>query len=116
MAVQPLDDRILIKPLDAEEKTAGGIVLPDTAKEKPMQATVIAVGTGKLLKDGTRAKSALAVGNTVLFGKYAGDEIKIDGESHLILREDETVHFFLVESSTDKRMHTLEAASSGGKM
>ena len=91
MKFTPLNDRLLVKRTEPETTSAGGIIIPDNAKEKPMQATVIAVGTGKLLKDGTRAKSALAVGNTVLFGKYAGDEIKIDGESHLILREDEVL-------------------------
>lgn len=89
MAVQPLDDRILIKPLDAEEKTAGGIVLPDTAKEKPQRGTVIATGPGKLLDSGKRSELSVKAGDTVLFGKYAGTEIKIDGTEHQIMRESE---------------------------
>ena len=91
MKFTPLNDRLLVKRTEPETTSAGGIIIPDNAKEKPMQATVIAVGTGKLLKNGSRRKSALEAGNTVLFGKYSGDEIKIDGESHLILREDEVL-------------------------
>lgn len=89
MAVQPLDDRVLIKPLEAELKTAGGIVLPDTAKEKPQRGKVIATGPGKLLDSGARAPLTISEGDTVLFGKYAGTEIKIDGVEHQIMRESE---------------------------
>jgi chaperonin GroES len=89
MAIKPLDDRVLIKRLEAEEKTAGGIVLPDTAKEKPQRGRVVAVGTGKLLEDGKRAQLSVRPGDTVLFGKYAGTEIKINGEEHTIMRETE---------------------------
>ncbi len=91
MKFTPLNDRLLVKRTEAETTSAGGIIIPDNAKEKPMQAEVIAVGTGKLLKDGTRQASALKAGDNVLFGKYSGDEIKIDGEAHLILREDEVL-------------------------
>lgn len=91
MKFTPLNDRILVKRTEADTMSSGGIIIPDNAKEKPLQAEVIAIGTGKLLKDGTRSTSALAVGNTVLFGKYSGDEIKINGEAHLILREDEVL-------------------------
>ena len=91
MKFTPLNDRLLVKRTEAETTSTGGIIIPDNAKEKPMQAEVIAVGTGKLLKDGTRRESVLLVGNIVLFGKYSGDEIKIDGEAHLILREDEVL-------------------------
>ena len=87
--VKPLDDRVLIKRLEAEERTAGGIVLPETAKEKPQRGRVVAVGVGKLLNDGGRSKLAVKAGDTVLFGKYAGTEIKIDGEEHTIMRENE---------------------------
>jgi chaperonin GroES len=88
-AVKPLDDRVLIKRLEAEERTAGGIVLPDTAKEKPQRGKVVAVGAGKLLDSGSRSSLGVKVGDTVLFGKYAGTEIKIDGEEHTIMREGE---------------------------
>jgi chaperonin GroES len=89
MAIRPLDDRILIKRLEADERTAGGIVLPDTAKEKPQRGKVIAVGNGKLLEGGKRAELSVKPGDTVLFGKYAGTDIKIDGEEHTIMRESE---------------------------
>jgi chaperonin GroES len=89
MAVKPLDDRVLIKRLEADERTAGGIVLPDTAKEKPQRGRVVAVGNGKLLEDGKRAALSVKPGDTVLFGKYAGTEIKISGEEHTIMRESE---------------------------
>ena len=89
MAVTPLDDRVLVKRLDAEEKTAGGIVLPDTAKEKPQRGKVIAVGAGKRLDNGSRTEPSVKVGDVVLFGKYAGTDIKIEGEEHSIMRESE---------------------------
>src|SRR5436190_10079611 len=85
--LQPLDDRIVIRRLEAEEKTAGGIVLPDTAKEKPQRGEVLAVGPGKLLDSGERAPIGVAEGDEVLFGKYSGTEIKLDGEEIKILRE-----------------------------
>ncbi len=86
-ALQPLDDRVVVLRLDAEEKTPGGIVLPDTAKEKPQRAKVVAVGPGKLLDDGTRQKPDLAVGDTILFGKYSGNDVTVGGQEYLILRE-----------------------------
>ena len=89
--VEPLDDRVMIRPLDAEEKTEGGIVLPDTAKEKPQKGEVIAIGTGKLLEDGSRAKMSLKKGEVVLFGKYSGTEVKIDGEDYSIMRESDVL-------------------------
>jgi chaperonin GroES len=85
--VTPLHDRVIVKPAAAEEKTAGGIIIPDTAKEKPQEGNVLAVGPGKLQDDGTRRPVGVAVGNKVLFGKYAGTEITIDGEELLVLRE-----------------------------
>ncbi len=91
MKFTPLNDRILVKRTDAEDRSAGGIIIPDSAKEKPQKALVVAVGAGKRLKDGTRAASALKEGDAILFGKYSGDEIKLDGEAHLILREDEVL-------------------------
>ena len=87
MAVKPLDDRVLIKQSQAEEKTAGGIVLPDTAKEKPQRGKVIAVGPGKLLDDGKRAAPSVKKGDEVYYGKYSGTEITIDGEKYVILHE-----------------------------
>jgi chaperonin GroES len=91
MAVKPLDDRVLVKQSEAEEKTAGGIVLPDTAKEKPQQGKVIAVGPGKLLDSGKRGEMGLKKGDEILYGKYAGTEIKIDGEEYVILKESDVL-------------------------
>ena len=85
--IRPLEDRVVIKQIEAEEKTAGGIVLPDTAKEKPQRGKVLAVGPGKLLDSGERAPSGLSEGDEVLFGKYSGTEIKVDGDEIKILRE-----------------------------
>ena len=87
MAVKPLDDRVLIKQSDAEETTAGGIVLPDTAKEKPQRGKIVAVGVGKLLDSGARGKMSVKKGDEVFYGKYAGMEIKIDGKDFVILKE-----------------------------
>ena len=89
MNVRPLDDRVLIKPLEAAETTAGGIVLPDSAKEKSQRGTVVAIGGGKLLDTGERAPLSVKSGDTVIFGKYAGTEIDIDGVAHMIMRESE---------------------------
>ena len=89
MNITPLDDRILVKPLDAEETTAGGIVIPDTAKEKPQRGTIVAVGNGRLLDGGSRVTPSVKTGETVLFGKYAGSEVKVDGIEHTIMRESE---------------------------
>ena len=87
MQLKPLDDRVVVRPLEAEEKTAGGIVLPDTAKEKPQRGEVIAVGPGKMLDTGKRATLEIKVGDIVLFGKYSGTEVKVGGEECLIVRE-----------------------------
>lgn len=87
--LQPLDDRIVVKRLDAEEKTAGGIILPDAAKEKPQRGEIIAVGPGKLLDSGTRATPDVKVGDVVIFGKYSGTEVKVDGVELLIMREND---------------------------
>jgi chaperonin GroES len=89
MKIIPLGDRILIKRVGEDEKTKGGIIIPDTAKEKPMQGKVIAVGKGALNNDGKLIPLEIKKGDTVLFGKYAGSEIKIEGEEHLIVREDD---------------------------
>jgi len=87
--IRPLNDYVLIKALEAEEKTTGGILLPDTAKEKPMRGKVVAVGPGKLLDSGERAPLTVKVGNTVIYGKYAGTEIKLETEEHTMMRENE---------------------------
>lgn len=89
MAVQPLEDRILIEPIEAETKTASGIYLPETAKERPIQGKVVAVGPGKLLDNGKRANLSVKKGDTVVFGKYAGTEVELKGDKHLIIRETE---------------------------
>jgi chaperonin GroES len=87
MQLKPLDDRVVVEPLDAEEKTAGGIVLPDTAKEKPQRGTVVAVGPGRLLEGGERCAVSVVIGDEVLFGKYGGTEVEVDGKDVKILRE-----------------------------
>ena len=91
MAVRPLDDRVLVKQSQAEEKTAGGIVLPDTAKEKPQRGKVIATGPGKMLDSGKRAQMGVSKGDEVFYGKYSGTEVKIDGEEYVILRESDVL-------------------------
>ena len=91
MKVKPLHDRVIVKRVAEEEKTKGGIIIPDTAKEKPAEGRVIARGDGKILEDGTRQPLEVKEGDRVLFGKYAGTEIKIDGEEHLIMREDDII-------------------------
>jgi len=87
MKVKPLDDRVVVKQSQPEEKTAGGIVLPDTAQEKPQRGKVVAVGPGKLLDSGDRAAVSVKKGENVFYGKYAGSEVEIDGEKFVILRE-----------------------------
>jgi chaperonin GroES len=87
--IRPLDDRVLVKPEEAEEKTASGIYLPDAAKEKPMKGKVIAVGPGKLNDDGKRTAPSVKKGDTVVFSKYGGTEVEIDGDKHMIMRENE---------------------------
>jgi chaperonin GroES len=89
MDLRPLHDRVLVKRLDEGEQKVGGIIIPDTAKEKPQQAEVMAVGNGKLLDSGERAALDVKPGNRILFGKYSGSEIKIEGEEYLIVTEDE---------------------------
>ena len=89
MKIRPLQDRIIVKRVEEEEKTKGGIIIPDTAKEKPQEGRVVAVGTGKVLEDGTTRALEVSKGDRVLFSKYSGSEIKIDGEEHTILREED---------------------------
>jgi chaperonin GroES len=85
--LRPLDDRVVVEPQEAEEMTAGGIVLPDTAKEKPQRGAVLAIGPGKLLDNGERGKLSVVVGDQVIYGKYAGSDVEIDGREVKILRE-----------------------------
>jgi chaperonin GroES len=91
MKVKPLYDRLIVKRLEEKEQRRGGIIIPDTAKEKPMEGKVIAVGSGKVNEEGKRTAMEVKVGDRVLFGKYAGTEIKIDDKDHVILREDEVL-------------------------
>ncbi len=89
MNIRPLNDRVLVLRVDGEEKTSGGIIIPDTAKEKPQEGKVVAVGPGKLDDDGKRIPLEVKKNDRILFGKYSGNEIKIDGVEHLIMREDD---------------------------
>jgi chaperonin GroES len=89
MKLRPLNDRVVVKRLEEETKTAGGIIIPDTAKEKPIQGEVLAVGNGKVMEDGSRRPLDIKAGDRVLFGKYAGTDIKVEGEELLIMREDD---------------------------
>ena len=89
MKIKPLYDRILVKRIEEQNKTAGGLFIPDTAKEKPQEALVVAVGNGKVIDDGSLRKLEVKAGDKVLFAKYSGNEIKIDGTEHVILREDD---------------------------
>lgn len=95
MKIRPLQDRILVKRLEADSKTASGIIIPDNAKEKPMEGEVIAVGNGKKLDSGELAKPDVKVGDRVLFSKYAGSEVKLEGDEHIILREDDLLGVLL---------------------
>ena len=100
MNVRPLHDRVIIQRLDEGEQQVGGIIIPDTAKEKPQQGKVIAAGNGKTSDDGKRIPLDVTAGDTILFGKYSGQEIKLDGEEYLIMREDEVLA--IIEGGTQK--------------
>jgi chaperonin GroES len=91
MKIRPLHDRLIVKRLEEEEKTKGGIIIPDTAKEKPIEGKVIAVGQGRMNKDGKKIPMDVKKGDRVLFAKYGGTEVKIDGEEHLMMREDDVL-------------------------
>ncbi|NQU16332.1 MAG: co-chaperone GroES [Desulfobacteraceae bacterium] len=95
MKVKPLHDRVIVKRVEEEEKTKGGIIIPDTAKEKPVEGKIVAVGDGKVQEDGTKTPLEVKAGDRVLFGKYAGTEIQIDGEEHLIMKEDDIIAILL---------------------
>jgi chaperonin GroES len=94
MKVKPLEDRVIVKALDAEEKTAGGIIIPDNAKEKPQKGEVVAVGPGKISDEGEKIAMSLKKGDKVLYGKYSGTEITIDGDEYLIMREGDVLATF----------------------
>jgi chaperonin GroES len=94
LKINPLDDRVVVTPIEAEERTAGGVILPDTAKEKPQQGKVVAVGPGKMLKDGSRAAPGVKKGDTVVYGKYSGTDVKVEGKEYKILRETEILAKF----------------------
>jgi chaperonin GroES len=91
MAIRPLHDRLIVKRLEEEEKTKGGIIIPDSAKEKPAEGKVIAVGAGRVKKDGTKLPMEVKKGDRILFVKYGGTEVKIDGEEHLIMKEEDVL-------------------------
>ncbi len=91
MKIRPLHDRVIVKRVDEEETTKGGIIIPDTAKEKPVEGKVLAVGDGKVADDGKKIPLEVKAGDKVLFGKYAGTEIQIEGEEHIIMREDDII-------------------------
>jgi chaperonin GroES len=91
MNIKPLEDRVIVKALEPEQKTAGGIIIPDNAKEKPQRGEIMAVGPGKFSTEGKRIEMTLKKGNTILYGKYSGTEVKIDGQDYLILRESDVL-------------------------
>jgi len=101
MALRPLHDRILVQRIEESEQKVGGIIIPDSAKEKPQQGKVVAVGAGKIEKDGKRIPLDVKDGDTILFGKYSGQEVRVDGEDYLIMREDEVLA--VIEGDTKKK-------------
>ena len=106
MTVRPLHDRIIVRRIDEGEQKVGGIIIPDTAKEKPQQGTVLAVGKGKVNDDGKRVPLDVKAGDRILFGKYSGQEIKLDGEEYLIMKEDEVLA--VIEGHTKKRRAVIK--------
>jgi chaperonin GroES len=103
MKIRPLYDRVVVKRIERQRTTASGIVIPDSAAEKPEQGEVIAVGDGRLLKDGTRRPLELKVGDHVLFGKYAGQTVKIDGEELLVMREEDVIGVFEADAAAQRK-------------
>lgn len=98
--IKPLHDRVLVRRIEEKEQVRGGIIIPDTAREKPQEGEVIAVGSGKLLDNGTRIEPGVQTGDRILFGKYSGTEIKLDDEEYLILREDEILGVVITTGKT----------------
>ena len=111
MNVRPLHDRIIVHRLEEGEQQIGGIIIPDTAKEKPQQGTVIAVGNGKVNDDGTRIPLDVKAGDRILFGKYSGQEIKLDGQEYLIMKEDEVLA--VIEDKTEKKPAVIKGQTKG---
>ena len=99
-SIRPLQDRVLLRRLEEGEQVRGGIIIPDTAKEKPQEGEVLAVGNGKVLENGTKVALDVKVGDKILFGKYSGSEVKLDGEEYLIMREDEILGVFVTASKS----------------
>ena len=106
MNVRPLGDRILVRRVEEVEKTRGGIIIPDSAKERPLEGKVIAVGSGKRLEDGTLVKLDVKAGDRILFGKYAGQEITLDGEEYFIMKEDDVLA--VIEGHTTKKLAAIK--------
>ena len=113
MTVRPLHDRIIVQRIDEGEQKVGGIIIPDSAKEKPQQGTVIAVGNGKVNDDGKRIPLDVKAGDRILFGKYAGQEIKLDGEEYLIMKEDEVLA--VIEDQTKKKLAAITGKTNKKK-
>ncbi len=110
MTVRPLHDRLLVQRIDDGEQTVGGIIIPNTAKEKPQQSTVIAAGNGKVNDDGKRVPLDVKVGDRILFGKYAGQEIKLDGEEYLIMKEDDVLG--VIEGHPKKKLAAIKGKTT----
>jgi len=113
MHVRPLNDRLLVQRLDEDEQPIGGIIIPDSAKEKPQRGKVIAAGSGKRTDDGERVKLDVRAGDTILFGKYSGQEIKLDGVEYLIMKEDEV--FAALEETTGDTKVTVKSTAGKGR-
>ena len=113
MTVRPLHDRIIVQRIDEGEQHVGGIIIPDTAKEKPQQGTVIAAGNGKVNDDGKRVPLDVRVGDRILFGKYAGQEIKLDGEEYFIMKEDEVLA--VIEGHAKKTLAAIKGKTKNKK-
>jgi chaperonin GroES len=110
MTVRPLHDRLIVQRIDEGEQHVGGIIIPDTAKEKPQQGTVIAAGNGKVTDDGTRIPLDVKAGDRILFGKYAGQEVKLDGEEYLIMKEDDVLA--VIEGQTKKKLAAIKGKTN----
>jgi len=113
MNVRPMHDRIMVRRLEQGEQQIGGIIIPDTAKEKPVQGTVIVVGTGKTKDDGTRVSLAVKTGDRILFGTYAGQEITLDGEEYLIMKEDDVLA--IIEGQAKKKLPAIKGKTTKKK-
>jgi chaperonin GroES len=113
MTVRPLHDRLIVRRLEEGEQKIGGIIIPDTAKEKPQQGTVVAVGHGKVNDDGKRVPLDVKAGDRILFGKYAGQEVKLDGEEYLIMKEDDVLA--VIEGQTTKTLAAIKGKTTNKK-